>query len=77
MIWFKKMQGLDSSTLREIADRAGVEWDHQSIVYRGRGIGYANGNTDDVEKIQDYAQDFIGYKPVEIEEPAKPERAQE
>ena len=73
MIWFKRTQGLDSGTMREIADSAGVSWDYQSIVYRGRGIGYANGDSGDVEDIQDAAESLLGYRPVEIDEPEKPE----
>ena len=72
MIWFKRTQGLDSGTMREIADSAAVSWDYQSIVYRGRGIGYADGDSDDVSAIQDAAESLLGYRPVEIEEPPEP-----
>ena len=72
MIWFKRTQGLDSGTMREIADSAGVSWDYQSIVYRGRGIGYADGEPDDVTAIQDAAENLLGYRPVEIDAPAEP-----
>jgi len=72
MIWFRKTQGLDSSTMRDIAEDAGVLWDYQSINYRGRGIGYANGDEDDADVIQDAAESLLGYRPVEIDEPAEP-----
>ena len=71
MIWFRKTQGLDSSTMREIADDADVSWSAQSIVYRGRGIGYTDGDSDDVTAIQDAAKSLLGYRPVEIDEPPK------
>ena len=72
MIWFRRTQGLKSDTMREIADEAGVSWSAESIVYRGRGIGYADGEDDDVEAIQDAAEKLVGYRPVEIDEPAQP-----
>ena len=72
MIWFKRTQGLDSRTMRQIADDAGVSWSVESIVYRGRGIGYADGDTDDVVEIQDAAESLLGYRPVEIDAPPEP-----
>ena len=75
MIWFRRTQGLDSSTMREIADNAGVSWSAESIVYRGRGIGYVDaeaGSSDDVTAIQDAAESLLGYRPVEIDEPPQP-----
>ena len=69
MIWFRRTQGLDSSTMREIADNAGVSWSAESIVYRGQGIGYADGDSGDVSAIQDAAESLLGYTPVEINEP--------
>ena len=77
MIWFRKTQGLDSSTMRQIADDAGVSWSVESIVYRGRGIGYADGEDDDVTAIQDAAESLLGYRPVEIDEPEKPKPTDE
>ena len=77
MIWFKRTQGLDSSTMRKIADEAGVSWPVESIVYRGGGIGYADGESDDVTAIQDAAESLLGYRPAEIDEPAKPEPTEE
>ena len=77
MIWFKRTQGLDSSTMRQIADDAGVSWSVESIVYRGRGIGYADGDSDDVDDVQDAAESLLGYRPVEIDEPAKREPTDE
>ena len=71
MIWLKKTQGLDSSTMRQIADDANVAWSSESIVYRGRAIGFADGDGDDVSAIQDAAESLVGYRPVEIDEPEK------
>jgi len=72
MIWLKRTQGLDSRTMRQIANDAGVSWSVESIVYRGRGIGYADGDTDDVTAIQDAAESLLGYRPVEIDAPPEP-----
>ena len=77
MIWFKRTQGLDSRTMRQIADDAGVSWSAESIVYRGRGIGYADGDSGDVTAIQDAAESLLGYRPVEIDEPTQPETTDE
>ena len=63
MIWITRSRALDSSTMREIAEEAEVSWDYQSIVYRGKGIGYADGDPDDVTAIQDAAEDLLGYRP--------------
>lgn len=71
-LWFRHTQGLDSDTLREIADIAGVSWSAESIVYRGNGIGYADGDTTDAAAIQDAAENLLGYRPVEIDEPEQP-----
>ena len=64
-----RTQGLNSDTMRQIADSAGVSWDYQSITYRGQGIGYADGDPEDVTAIQDAAENLLGYRPVEIDEP--------
>ena len=77
MIWFRRTQGLDSATMREIATDASVSWPSDSIVYRGRGIGYADGDRSDVTAIQDAAESLLGYRPVEIDEPEKPETTDE
>jgi hypothetical protein len=58
--------------MREIANDAGVSWSAESIVYRGRGIGYADGNSDDVTAIQDAAESLLGYRPIEIDAPRNP-----
>ncbi len=55
--------------MRQIANDAGVSWDYQSIVYRGRGIGYADGDQSDVKAIQDAAEPLLGYRPVEVDAP--------
>ena len=70
-IWFKKTQGVGSETMRQIADDADVSWSAESIVYRGQGVGYANGDSADVTTIQDAAESLLGYRPVEIDEPEK------
>ena len=72
MIWFRKTQGLDSSTMREIANEAGVSWSAESIVYRGQGIGYADGDLSDLTAIQDTAELLLGYRPVDIDPPDEP-----
>ena len=77
MIWFRRTQGLESATMREIADSAGVSWDYQSIIYRAHGIGYADGDSSDVTAIQDAAESLLGYRPVEIDEPTQPETTEE
>jgi len=72
-LWFRRTQGIDSSTMRQIAEDAGVEWDYQTIDYRGRGIAYVDADSADVDNIQDAAQELLGYRPVQIDEPAKSE----
>ena len=62
-LWFRRTQGLDTETMREIAEAASVEWDAQSIVYEARGIGYAGGDNDDETAIQDAAEELLGYRP--------------
>lgn len=71
-IWFKRTRGMDSETMREIANDAGVVWSAQSIEYRAGGIGYADGDSADVTVIQDAAENLLGYRPVEIDEPPEP-----
>lgn len=71
-LWFHRVTGLDTDTMREIATEAGVEWSAQSIVYRGRGIGYADGDPADATAIQDAAESVIGIRPVEIDAPPEP-----
>lgn len=75
MIWFLKVARLDSETMREIADAAGVSWSAESVVYRGNGIGFADGDSADAAVIQDAAESIIGIRPVEIDAP--PESDQE
>ena len=72
MIWFRRTQGLDTDTLRRIANDADVSWSAESIVYRGKGIGYADDDSDDVTAIQDAAENLLGYRPVEIDAPPEP-----
>jgi hypothetical protein len=60
---------MDTDTMREIADDAGVSWSAQSVVYSGRGIGYADGDSTDATAIQDAAESLLGYRPVEINDP--------
>ena len=71
-LWFNRTQGLDTDTMREIATNASVSWSAESILYRGRGIGYADADSADVDMLQDAAQELLGYRPVEIDEPPKP-----
>jgi len=70
-LWFRHTQGLDTETMRQIANDAGVSWSAQSIVYRKNGVGYADGDSADVTAIQDAAENLLGYRPVEIDEPTQ------
>ena len=71
MIWFRRSQGMDSETMREIASEAGVSWDYQSIIYRARGIGYAHGDPDDETAIQDAGEELLGYRPQPYDPPER------
>ena len=70
-LWFKHSQGMDSETMREIAEDAGVSWDHQPIVYRSKGIGYANGHESDEVSIKNAAEDLLGYRPRSYDPPER------
>ena len=72
-VWFRRVGGLDSDTMREIADTAGVSWSAESIVYRGNGIGYAEGDPDDETALQDATESILGYRPVLIDAPPEPD----
>jgi hypothetical protein len=67
--WFQRMTGMDSDVMRQMATDAGVSWDPQPIIYRGKGISYKNGNTADAPAIQDAGQKLLGYRPVQIDAP--------
>jgi hypothetical protein len=71
-LWFRRTRGLDSELMREIATEAGVSWDSQPIIYRGGGIGFKHGDPSDVAALQDAAETFLGYRPVEIDAPPEP-----
>ena len=70
-LWFKRTRGLDTETMREIAEQAGVSWDYQSIVYRAKGIGYADADVDDETAIQDAGEDLLGYRPQPYDPPER------
>ena len=70
-LWFRRANGLDSQTMRDFAESADVEWDYQAIVYRGNRIGFINGDESDCDAIQDAAQELLGYRPVQIDEPTE------
>jgi len=70
-LWFRRVAGLDTKTMREIADAAGVSWSAESIVYRANGIGYADGDPADAEELQDAAGSIVGYRPVVIDAPTE------
>jgi len=72
-LWFRRVAGLDTDTMRKIADAAGVSWSAESVVYRGNGIGYADGDPADVSAVQDAAESIIGVRPVEIDTPPQPD----
>ena len=70
-LWFRRSQGLDTQTMREIAEIAGVSWDQQAIVYRSKGIGYEDGEESDETSIQDAAEDLLGYRPQPYDPPER------
>ena len=72
-LWFRRSQGLDTETMREIADVAEVAWDPQSIVYEAKGIGYGDGDPDDKTVIQDEAENILGYRPRPYDPPERDE----
>jgi hypothetical protein len=67
-IWFRKVGGLNSDSLRQIARDAGVSWDEQTILHTANGIGYKNGDSADVSVIQDAAEKQLGFRPVVIDD---------
>jgi len=73
-LWFRRVAGLDTATMREIAQQAGVSWSAQSIIYRGDGIGYADGDAADATTIEDAAESVLGIRPVEIDAPPEPDQ---
>jgi hypothetical protein len=72
-VWFRQVAGLDTETMREIADTAGVSWSADSIVYRGNGIGFADGDPADETTLQDSAESILGYRPFVIDAPPEPD----
>jgi len=68
-LWLRRVEGLDSDTMREIAEQAGVSWGREAIVYRANGIGYANGDPADESVIQDAAESLLGYRPQPCDPP--------
>jgi len=73
-LWFRRVAGLDTATMREIAQQADVSWysSDMAIKYRGNGIAYADGDSADATAIQDAAESLIGIRPVEIDAPSEP-----
>lgn len=71
-LWLKRTRGLDSQIMRQIANDADVSWSAESIVYRSRGIGYADGDSADATAIQDAAENLLGYRPIQIDAPPDP-----
>ena len=76
-IWLRHTQGLDTETMREIADVAGVAWDSKSIEYRANGIGYPYGEEADETAIQDTAESLLGYRPRLYEPPERDEGSEQ
>ena len=68
-LWIRRTQGLDTETMRTIAESADVDWDYQAIVYRAKGIGYADGDSSDETMIQDAAENLLGYRPQPYDPP--------
>jgi hypothetical protein len=75
-LWFRRVADLDSETMRQIATDAGVDWNPQAIIYRGRGIGYKNGDATDTKAIQDAGQKLLGKQLVNIDAPPQQEPPQ-
>ena len=75
-VWFRRVTGLDTETMREIAEEAGVSWSPESIIYRKRGIGFADGDADDATALQDAAEEILGYRPVAIDKPPESDEKQ-
>ena len=75
-LWFRRAQGLDTQTMRVIAEQAAVSWGYQSIVYQAKGIGYADGDESDETAIQDAAEDLLGYRPQPYDPPERDENEQ-
>jgi len=61
-LWLRRDGRLDSETMRDIADEAGVLWDYQTIIYRADGIGFADGDPDDEIVVQNAAEILLGYR---------------
>jgi hypothetical protein len=57
--------------MRQMAKYAGVSWSAESIVYHSDGIGYADGDPIDATAIKDAAENLLGYRPVEIDDPTQ------
>jgi hypothetical protein len=55
--------------MRKAAEKAGVSWNHHSIIYKKGGISYQNTGSDDANQIKDELEKLLGYRPVEIDEP--------
>jgi len=72
-VWFRRVSGLDAATMREIANLADVGWSTESIVYRGKGIGFKDGDSADEAALQDAAESILSYRPVVIDEPPQPD----
>ena len=70
-LWFRRSQGMDTETMREIADAASVSWEAQSIIYEAQGVGYADGDEADETAIQDAAEDLLGYRPQPYDPPER------
>ena len=70
-LWFRKGAGMDTDAMRLIADEAAVNWNSTEIVYRVRGVGYLDGDESDTAKIQDAAEDLLGYRPQTYDPPKK------
>ena len=68
-VWFRRTSGLDTATMREVANVADVSWSAESIVYRGNGIGFADGEADDADVLREAAETILGYRPMVIDAP--------
>jgi len=49
--------------MREIVDKASVEWSAETVIYQGQGIGFKHGDPEDEAAIRDAAESLLGYRP--------------
>lgn len=68
MILFKKLMGIDSAVMREIANNANVKWEYNEIVHQSSYIGYKNGQKEDIQDLKDSSKQVIGFSLMHVPE---------